>query len=104
MVSRRFALPRRRSDDAQVAGVDDYLAKVQHGGLKERKGRVVEVTVGRKMKILVRINNEMSNISVTLTFWLTEGPKSTCLMKHSDQLSIDNNISDFRGLNDGSVV
>lgn len=30
VVPQRFRLPRRCSDDAQVAGVDDYFAKVQH--------------------------------------------------------------------------
>lgn len=30
VVPQRLGLPRWCSDDAQVAGVDDYLAKVQH--------------------------------------------------------------------------
>lgn len=34
VLSHRFRLPRRRSDDTQVAGIDDYFAKVQHCGLK----------------------------------------------------------------------
>lgn len=32
VLSHRFRLPRRRSDDTQVAGIDDYFAKVQHCG------------------------------------------------------------------------
>lgn len=61
-----FGLPGRRSDDAQVAGVDDDFAKVQHGGLEKAKKKQKNSVVVRNSFFFYTVSGgAVSLISVT---------------------------------------